>query len=341
MIRASKSLLLLAVSAAPALADFTNPFTPAWRGAPDTEFARWETFTSAFGAANLPDVPGSTSVDASLLQIEPSAFLTAGNIYSFSAPLRCRLTDTVETPALRVMLQTSTRGVELDYASVVLVHVDSLGVTHSLPWTQRTELARTVGMGVDVESLFEWELGALGWNISSYELRFDAGSPSLSLDALILDVQHAPAPIAYCTAKTNSLGCTPSISGFGLPSASAGSGFVIESIQMRNNKAGVMFYSNGGRAALAFGGGTLCVGGAIKRVGGLTSGGTPAPANDCSGVFSVDLNAFRAGALGGNPSPFLSVVGTTVNSQFWGRDPGFAAPFDTQLSDAIEHTVGP
>lgn len=341
MIRTIKSLLLLASAVSPALADFTNPFTPAWRGAPDTEFARWESFTSASAATNLPDVPGSTTMDAGLLQLDASAFLTAGNIYSFSAPLRCRLADSVATPASRVMLQTSTKGVELAYANVVLVHVDAFGTEHSLPWTQKTELARTLGMGVDVETLFEWDLSTLGLDITSYELRFDAASPSMSLDALILDVQHAPEPIVYCTAKLNSLGCTPSISGQGMPSASAVSGFVIQSIHMRNNKAGVLFYSNAGRAALPFSGGTLCVGGPIKRVSGLASGGTPAPANDCSGVFSVDLNAFRAGALGGNPSPFLFVVGTTVNSQFWGRDPGFAAPFNTQLSDALEHTVGP
>jgi hypothetical protein len=341
MIRTTQTLVLLACMASPALADFTHPFSPTWRGAPDTEFARWETFMSPHGSVNPPDVPGATSIDAGLVQLDPSAFLTAGNIYSFSAPLRCQLGDTLPNPALRVMLQTSTRGIELEYANVVLTFVDELGVTQSLAWTQKTELARTASMGVDVETLFEWDLSTLSTNVTDYQLRFDAASPSMSLDALILDVQYAPEPVVYCTAKTNSLGCTPSIAGFGRPSASAASGFVIESTQMRNNKVGVLLYSNGGRAATPFSGGILCVGGAIRRVNGLASGGTPLPANDCSGVFSVDLNAFRTGILGGNPSPFLSVIGTTVNSQFWGRDPGFAAPFNAQLSDGLEHIVGP
>jgi hypothetical protein len=145
--------------------------------------------------------------------------------------------------------------------------------------------------------------------------------------------------ISYCTAKVNALGCTPSISSVGTPSATANSGFIIRSINMRNNKAGILFYTNGGRAAVPFSGGTLCLAGSIKRVQGLNSGGTPPPANDCSGVFSVDMNAFRAGLLGGNPAPYLSIPGTVVDAQFWGRDPGFSAPNNTQLSNGLEFTI--
>jgi hypothetical protein len=313
---------------------------PPWRGAPDTEFGHWDTFGIAFGGTNLPDMPGATSVDATLEQLHPSAFLVAGNIYSFSAPIVCRLDDTVPTPATRVWLQTSTRGDELVYSGVALTYVDAGGNPHSLPWTRSTELARTTGQGVYVESLFEWELGGLPDLVTDYELRFEAAAASTSLDALILDVQHAPAPAVYCTGKLNSLGCMPAISGFGVASATASSGFVIEAANLRNNKSGLLFYSDAGRASLPFSGGTLCVAAPVKRVPALFSGGTPAPANDCSGVLSIDMNAFRAGLLGGHPSPFLSVPGTVVDAQFWGRDPGFPAPHNTALSDALEFTIG-
>jgi hypothetical protein len=172
------------------------------------------------------------------------------------------------------------------------------------------------------------------------ELYVSNSSGGLELDHLQYQLPCSlTAPVSYCTAKLNSLGCTPSISGLGTPSASANSGFTVRSINMRNNKPGIMLYSANGRAASPFTGGTLCVGAGIKRAGGLNTGGTPSPVNDCSGVMAIDLNAFRAGLLGGNPAPFLSVAGTMVNAQFWARDPGFSAPNNTQLSNGLEFTI--
>jgi hypothetical protein len=149
------------------------------------------------------------------------------------------------------------------------------------------------------------------------------------------------APISYCTAKQNSLGCLPQIRGVGFSSASAGSGFLVQALSALNNKAGVLFYTDAGRAALPFTGGVLCVSTPLKRVSGLNSGGAPPPVANCSGLYSVDLNAFAVGGLGGNPAPYLTVPGTLVDAQFWGRDPGFAAPDNTQLSNALEFTIGP
>jgi hypothetical protein len=145
----------------------------------------------------------------------------------------------------------------------------------------------------------------------------------------------------YCTAKINSLGCTPTIASTGFSSAGASSGFVVLCPNVRNNKSGLLFYGASGRATTPFQGGTLCVKSPIKRTPGVQSGGTPLPVNDCSGVYQLDMNAFAAGALGGNPLPALSVIGTQINTQFWGRDPGFPAPNNTTLTDGLEYLVGP
>lgn len=154
-------------------------------------------------------------------------------------------------------------------------------------------------------------------------------------------VERGAAATVYCTAKVNSLGCTPSIGSFGASSASAGSGFVVSGSNVRNNKPGLLIYTNNGRGATPFVGGLLCISGPVRRSVQLNSGGTPIPVNDCTGVYSIDVNAFTVGALGGTPAAYLGVSGTTVNSQCWGRDPGFAAPNNATLTDGLEFVVGP
>lgn len=147
----------------------------------------------------------------------------------------------------------------------------------------------------------------------------------------------ARTPVAYCTAKINSLGCTPAIGATGTSSASSASGFTVSASNLINNKNGLLIFSLTGRAALPFAGGTLCIKAPIKRTAVQNSSGNPPP-NDCSGVLGMDMNTYAAG--GGNPPAALSIPGTTVDAQIWTRDPGFAPPNNVSLSDGLEYVVG-
>jgi hypothetical protein len=175
------------------------------------------------------------------------------------------------------------------------------------------------------------------YRISAFNCAGDSGyalTPAMSGDC-------GTGAFAYCTAKVNSLGCTPFIGAQGAASATATSGFVITGSQVRNMKSGLLFYGVNGQMSGPFQNGTMCVAPPRRRSVTVVSNGTPLPADDCSGVYSIDMNAFAAGSLGGAPAPELLVVGTVVDCQWWGRDPGFAPPNNTTLSNGLEYTVTP
>jgi len=156
----------------------------------------------------------------------------------------------------------------------------------------------------------------------------------------IIDSCECTPPSIYCSPKFNSEFCLPMITSTGIASATAGSGFVVSCVDVLNNKSGLLFYGVNGQFGAPFQGGTLCVAPQVKRTPAVNSGGNPPP-NDCSGVFAMDMNLFAVGGLGGTPLAELTVPGTVVNCQWWGRDPGFPAPDNTQLSGGLEYQICP
>jgi hypothetical protein len=150
--------------------------------------------------------------------------------------------------------------------------------------------------------------------------------------ATVLGPVSCPAPSTYCTAKVNSLGCTPAIAFSGTPSASNPAPFTVTASQILNNKNSLLFYGSAAAAA-PFQGGTLCVQAPLRRTPAQSSGGSGS-GNDCTGAPSVDMNVhIQAGT-----DPILT-VGANIFAQYYYRDP--ADPFTIGLSDAVGFQICP
>lgn len=321
---------LAATLSAATFAAFTNPFTPAYRGAPLTHYAYWESFTIGTGGPNTPTDPASNA-PASIEQLTPGGFVTGGgNLYHFTGIPEFVLTSSTPAAALRVSLQVSTWGAELDYGATRLEYVDSFGVTKLVAPSTHAELARYVAMGVNVESLFEWDLATLGDEVEAFQLRFVGAETNLSLDAVAFDVQFEQPVETYCTAKVTSQGCTPQLSWSGEPSLAASAPFTITATGVNPGAATQLFYGLSGPAATPYRGGLVCVAPALRR----TPVQFASSASNCGAQASFDFNAWSASGV----DPQLQ-AGATVHAQFWGRDS--ADPYGASFSDGIVFELEP
>ncbi|MCK6444787.1 MAG: hypothetical protein L6Q99_00185 [Planctomycetes bacterium] len=137
----------------------------------------------------------------------------------------------------------------------------------------------------------------------------------------------------YCTAKVNSLGCTPTVASSGIPNVAncAGPAFNLTVANLVGNKNGLWFYGTNGLNGVAFQGGHLCIKPAIKRLSVQASGGQ---GTACNGTYTTNFNARICSG-----SDAALVAGALVGAQAWTRDPN--SPSTTSLSSAISFTICP
>jgi hypothetical protein len=138
----------------------------------------------------------------------------------------------------------------------------------------------------------------------------------------------------YCKAKTNSLGCKPSVSvPKGQPSASAGSGWSVIARNLINGQPGIFLYGDT-PAGLPFQGGALCVQPPFQRTPAKNTGGSGGAGSNCLGQLAFDVPAWIA--TGQDPA---LVPGAALYGQFWYRDVN--ASFGSGLSNAAAMLIQP
>lgn len=185
-----------------------------------------------------------------------------------------------------------------------------------------------------------FDLVAHDFHLTAGSPCIDSGDPASPLDPdgsradmgpLPFDPSHAPFK-TYCTAKVNSQGCTPSIGANGVASLTSNQPFALTCVNELNQKLGLFFYGYAPKNA-PYQGGYLCVQNPTIRTAAINSGGNVGP-DDCSGVYSLDLNVLIRGGENSALQP-----GREVFVQVWSRDP--AASFNTNRSNALRATIQP
>jgi len=158
----------------------------------------------------------------------------------------------------------------------------------------------------------------------------DKAGPGVVTGLLVNVLDCAPA--TYCTAKTNSQGCAPSIGWSGSPTLTGADDLHVTASNVLNNKAGLMFWG-GARLSNPWFGGTLCVRAPQQRTALQLSGGTPS-GDDCTGTFDFPFTQAYMASFG-------LAVGTQVNAQYWYRDPAHSDGTAVGMSNGLEFTICP
>jgi hypothetical protein len=194
-------MLAVAAVSASAHAGLVNPLIPGWSGGANTQRAQWDSFTQPSGGANVPDLAGSSPF--SLMNFGPGAFITgSGNIYSQTGALYIMIMggtlNNAATPT-QVVMNVATAGSTLNLASVRLSLFDNSGNSMSIA-PALSELradSPTPPQGSAQTWAFTWNTAGVPLTATGFRVEFSAGAPSMSLDAVRLDMQYAPTPGAW------------------------------------------------------------------------------------------------------------------------------------------------
>lgn len=153
-------------------------------------------------------------------------------------------------------------------------------------------------------------------------------------DVLYQGFERVGVPEIYCDAKTNSQGCLPGVTINGSASMSDPAPFTIQADNLINNQFSTLMVSVADRANMPFGGGTLCIATPFSDTGTQLTGGSPA-GMDCTGTFSMNVNAF----LQGGPTGLMA--GDRVFSQIFYRDPMHPDGTGYGLTEAVDFVILP
>ena len=247
---------------------------------------------------------------------------STGSVYVYEQSGGAWIVSAVVRPSRPVAVNFGAQ-VRIEGDELYVSSVSTKGVWHfrRLPTGQWADL----GIG-SVPTTTSWNVDS--FDVDGASMVVGARSVYSASGAAYAYDTDSPAVCTYCTAKTTSSGCIPSMGWSGSTSVSSGA-FTLQASALQPNKFGLFFY--GGHAnSTAFQGGSLCVATPLTRTPVTNTGG----AATCSGFASLDFNGWIASGV----DPLL-VVGSRWAAQFWSRDP--QSSFGTSLTNTLVFTLLP
>jgi hypothetical protein len=254
----------------------------------------------------------------------------------------CRRFDSQGTPlGLEFQVNTSSAGSQrnpkvcADLAGNFIVAWEDRATGDSDVRLQRFDSAGArLGPEVVVNTILAGDQKSIGLDMTRTTgvVAVSFEGPGVSTDAFARVFTTYAAPTSYCTAKINSLGCSPAISTQGSPSLSATTPLRVTASAILNQKSGLLFWGRMA-ASLPYYGGTLCVQFPISRTPVQQSGGSAA-GQDCSGNYLFEMSS--AYLLGKGLT-----TGDSVYAQWWYRDPGSPGALGVGLTNAISFDITP
>jgi hypothetical protein len=134
------------------------------------------------------------------MNFAPAAFVTgSGNLYSINTALYLMITGgtlgNVGSPT-QVVMNVATAGSVLNTAGIRLSLFDNAGnfVQFAPSSSELRADAPAQPQGAIQTWAFTWDTIAVPFQASGFRVEFGASAPSMSLDAVRLDMQYVPAP---------------------------------------------------------------------------------------------------------------------------------------------------
>jgi hypothetical protein len=180
-----------AVAATQVSADLINPEIPNWRGDAGTTYYGWDSFSSAYNAANLND---SGDAGGMLFNFADGAMVTgSGNIYNQAAGLEIHVYG--NGPLEQAVLNLASMGTEMDYAGVTLwVSDGTTGQMFSYDTFATNYYEEVPNFGANVTTSYSWDLSNYAGVVTEWAFFVNGTEPHNVLDAVTVDIFAGAVP---------------------------------------------------------------------------------------------------------------------------------------------------